>query len=288
LIVSILVLIVYFVFIKNVFDIEKDETIDIGTGTFGTQHFIRLFPVFIQSLFSLKYFTVSIFVFIISVVFTIKTKHYWAFIFFTLFGFYLLLYSAHYRGYFFVKYNEISVFETFRYLNNFFYLLPLTAIPLVYLIEQIKNKGIIYSISVVLLVISFTSTILLRNHYSEIERNERFAVASEVHNYLKNIDNTFLITDNILLYQLISDNQFTVCNMISYNEDVRNLLALKKPYILSSKSTEQYLNQRFNLYIKLDSANIVLKVKEMDLYKINKSALSIDNKSYDGKEVYDE
>jgi hypothetical protein len=288
LITSILVLIIYFVFIKDVFDIEKDEAVDIETSTFGIQHFIKLFPVFIQSLFSLKYFSISIFVFLISSVFVIKAKHYWSFSICILFGIYLLLYSAHYRGYFFVKYNEISVFETFRYLNNFFYLLPLTVIPLIYWIENIKNKRVIYSISVVLLSVSFVSTIFLRNYYSKIEREERFAVASEVHNYLRNIDNTVLITDNILLYQLLSDNQFTVCNIVSYNEDVKELLLLKNPYILSSESTKQYLKERFNQCLELDSANIVLKVKGMNLYKINKSALSIDNKTYDGKEVFDE
>ena len=122
---------------------------------------------------------------------------------------YLLLYSCHYRGYFFAKYGQVDVFETYRYINNFYYF-----IPLIFTAFSIKEFKTIYIPMALLLMISCFRTVNMRKDLSDIEQEARFENVYVVADYIERIGkSSVLISDNILLYQNICESDFAVCDI---------------------------------------------------------------------------
>ena len=115
----------------------------------------------------------------------------------TLFFAYLLLYTSHYRGYFFIKEGHVSSFETYRYINNFFYLLPIMFLPL-----RSKLVKPIKFIVCIALAFSLYNTYSLRFKMSETEYQERFKVAKTVSTY-KQIPLTVYLSARIFFYTRI-------------------------------------------------------------------------------------
>ena len=92
-----------------------------------------LFPAFIKAMFSIEAFSFVLTITIAWLIFfLIRNKRLTSDIVFpfVLFCVYLILYTSHYRGYFFIKEERVSSFETYRYINNFFYLIPLMFISM--------------------------------------------------------------------------------------------------------------------------------------------------------------
>ena len=225
--VSTMTFVIYLTCIQNIFNIEQIEANDIAASTFSLGHFIQLFPIFVKALFSINYFSISVYILIISIFFIWKDLDIWSLIFIVLFGVYLFLYSFHYRGYFFVKYDDVSVFDTFRYINNFYYLLPLIVSPVLCKLQLIFNKKMILFLPcIVILSFSLITTINLRKKFSNIETENRFHTANAVYEYLKTENNAVLITENILLYQMISKNDFIACD-INLIDELDNILLIK-------------------------------------------------------------
>ncbi|KAA6332459.1 hypothetical protein EZS27_019038 [termite gut metagenome] len=272
------VLILYLTYIQNIFNIEQIESTDINSSTFSIHYFIQLFPIFIKSLFSINYFSISIYVLVVSAFFVWKRNEYWTLIFIILFAIYLLLYSLHYRGYFFVKYNELSVFETFRYINNFYYLVPLIAASALYKLFIKSKKWIIYLSCTVILIFSLSATFNFRKELSLIEDEDRFHATKIVCQFLEKEDDVVLITENILLYQLISNDKFTICDIAQFSS-TNHVFYGKTNFILINDDSIDYLMKRFGISLNFISINPVLIYKNMKLYKIDleKSSLTIVN-----------
>lgn len=265
-----LLLFVYFIGIQNVFNIEHIESKDIKMSTFSLDYFIKLFPVFLKSLFSIKYFSVSIWIFFLSICFIRKKFDFMQLILVILFILYLLMYSFHYRGYFFVQYDEISVFDTFRYINNFYYLVP---IILFYTIDKIsitrKSKYYIDALIALLLIITLLRTTQIRKNESTVEFANRFETAETVCNYLKNESaSLMLVADDILLYQIISDNSLSVCDITQFQDNLIHITD-KDIYFLLSEEKMNYLNERYNIEITIKFQEPVLEHQGMKLYKVS-------------------
>lgn len=203
---------VYLFGIQNVFNIESIESNDIGQSTFSFDNFTRLFPLFIKSLLSIKAFSVTFYIYIVCVIYILVRKErlekiHWISI--IMMSIYLLLYSCHYRGYFFAKYRQVNVFETYRYINNFYYF-----IPLIFSSFSIKKINIIYIPMALLLIISYFRTMNLRGYLSDIEQESRFEEVHIVRDYIKRTDkSSVLISENILLYQNICESDFVICDI---------------------------------------------------------------------------
>jgi hypothetical protein len=270
------ILIVYLACIQNVFNIEHIESKDIESNTFSIHFFIRLFPIFVKSLFTINYFSVSIYMLVISTFFINKQKEYWTLIFLALFGIYLLLYSLHYRGYFFVKYNEISVFYTFRYINNFYYLLPIVVASALYKLIIDYKKWIVYLSCITVLIYSLIVTFNLRKELSQIEDENRFCTTKAVLQYIEKENNTVLITENILLYQLLSNNKFTICDIVQIN-NLNSIFGEKNSFILINDDTNDYLKERYGVVMTFPLVNPIFVFNNMKLYsiKLNKSSSSV-------------
>jgi hypothetical protein len=271
-------LIVYLACIQNVFNIEHIESKDIGSNTFSIGFFSQLFPIFVKSLFTVNYFSISIYVLVILTFYIWKQKEYWTLNFLALFGIYLLLYSLHYRGYFFVKYNEISVFDTVRYINNFYYLIPVIVASALYKLIIGYKRWIIYLSCIIVLIYSLTITFNLRKELSQIEDENRFCTTRAILQYLEKENNTVLIAENILLYQLFSDDSFTICDITKIN-DCESMFGEKNNFILTNDDTNDYLKERYKVFIKFPLINPIFVFSNMKLYniKLNKSSSSVDD-----------
>lgn len=258
--------IVYFLMIQNVLEIERIEATDIGMPTFSITYFVRLFPVFVKSLLSPLAFSISILV-CLSILgwhlFRKKkiTKHiiYPVILFFM----YLLLYSSHYRGWFFIQGDKVSEFETYRYINNFYYLfiVPIGGICC------FQSKKVIL-VLLLLLGFSFYETRESRKYYSEIEQECRFCEVNEVLDFIKgneSKDSIMLICDNILLYQNQCPDDFSICDSRNIN-----MLEMKDGYKYFFVASDlNYLQQRYGVNIDvskfekqrtLSNGNVIYKM----------------------------
>lgn len=247
---------VYFLFIQNVFNIEAIESNDIENSTFSIRYMAILLPAFIKSMLNIETFSIvfAITVLWIIVIFVRKEKIRLNIIYpLILFSLYLILYSLHYRGYFFVKERSVSSFETYRYINNFFYLLPILFVCLKY-----KHHKLIKIFVCIALAFSLYNTYSIRYELSGIERKERFDDAQNVSKYIQaNSSNSILICENILLYQNICGDDFNVCDIRLYKN--LNINEQMDYYLLLSDTG--YLEERYSLNIDLSNFYPVLSLK---------------------------
>ena len=146
---------------------------------------------------------------------------------------------------FFIKEEKISHFETYRYINNFFYCIPLIFVNSSSV--NIKKTKIIYILTIIVLLFSFVKTIELRKFYSTLEQKERFEQVDIVSNFInKNNKPSILICENILLYQNICDSNFSVCSIILFDKINLNNEQIDYYCILSDL---KYLKERYNVNI---------------------------------------
>lgn len=245
-----MIIIVYLGGCQDVFDIERIESEDIGQPTFSIKNLINLFPVFAKSLLSINTFLITFYLYIGYVLWNlVKNKETPREILLTapLFFCYIILYSSHYRGYFYTRGELISSFETYRYLNNFYYLIPLSFCNIQC---QSKRHGVIIFILIGLGILSFNSTLKLRNNFSQLEYTMRFKEVEIVSDYLKNnSDKTpFLISENILLYQNACDDNFNVCDITQFEQLELDTVKFNYYCLLSDK---EYLMERYNIEINM-------------------------------------
>src|SRR5437867_2469758 len=107
----------------KILQIETGESGDIGAATFSLRYSLVLIPMFSKALLTLRWFSITPVLFLCGVarIFRRSTRLSggWAIVS-GLFLVYFLVYSGHYRSYYFVRYGSITPFESLRYIINFF------------------------------------------------------------------------------------------------------------------------------------------------------------------------
>lgn len=262
--------IIYLVFVHNIFSTETTEAIDIESSTFSIRYFVKLFPCFIKALFTFSYFSISFWLFIILSITQLLRKLYCEKIvsIIVLFVLYLGLYTFHYRGYFFVMYDELSSFESFRYLNNFYYL-----IPLCFCHVNLQKRSLI-PILVFFLCVALWQTKTERKYYSMIENEERFERARTVEQYINSInDKAVLVTEKILIYQNIVNKDFNLCDIgsLSTLPDFVNSMDIKRIFI--DVSNTEYIKDRYNIDIISDEFQRIFLTSQNQSFEIYEVAL---------------
>lgn len=263
--------VIYLVFIHNIFSTETTEAIDIESSTFSLTFFVKLFPCFIEALFTFSYFSISFWLFVILCMTQFSRKFYSEKIvsIIVLFVLYLGLYTFHYRGYFFVMYDELSSFESFRYLNNFYYL-----IPLCFCHTNLYKRSLL-PILIVFLGVALWQTKMEREYYSQIENEERFEKAKAVEEYINSInDKAVLVTENILIYQNVVNKDFNLCNIGSLRTlpDFVNSRDIRRIFI--DVSNIGYLKDRYNIDIISDECKRIHVTSQNQTFEIYEVALS--------------
>ncbi len=267
-----IIICIYIFGCQNIFMIEQVESKDIGEATFSLNNFFRLFPIFISSLFSIPAFSIVFYVYICYLLYFYKAyknlQNKILLISITLLFVYLLLYSSHYRGYFFINEEKISHFDTYRYINNFFYCIPLIFINSLY--ANIKRIKIIYILTIIVLLFAFIKTIELRKFYSDEEQDERFEQVDIVSNFIsRNNKSSILICENILLYQNLCDSKFSVCSIMLVDKINFDNEQIDYYCILSDL---KYLKERYNISINTEKFKPVLELPDGNYLYIYKAS----------------
>lgn len=117
----------YFIFVRP-FSTEYLEAESIETNTFSISYLLVQLPVYLKALLNFKYFGLSLFLLISTfslLAYRRITPSIESIITLFLLLAFIGLYCLHYRSRYFVASMEMSVFETFRYANNFYFLITL-------------------------------------------------------------------------------------------------------------------------------------------------------------------
>lgn len=250
------IVLIYIFGCQNIFNIESVESNDIGESTFSINNFKYLFPAFIKSLLSINTFSITFYAYVAGLLYTLLHKKniekiQWISI--VAFSMYLILYTFHYRGYFFIRDREIGSFETYRYINNFYYFIPLFFSS--FRVSKTKKSYVIISI---LLFFSLFQTFNLRNQYSILEKENRFEEVEIVSKYIDKQDKkSILITENILLYQNLCDSKFSVCDITHLYDIV--LDDSKYDYYCLFPDLD-YLYQRYGININEEDFTPILQL----------------------------
>lgn len=251
-------------FFHNFFIAELEESSDISQSTFSFKIFYAQLPIYIKSLCSLSYFSICTYCFIISLCFCLikhkMTKESTCLT--TLFFLSIFMYSSHYRGYYFIEHlEEFNEFATFRYINNFFYLIPIF-IALTFNEKQKYFRYVLIGL-VALGIYSAYYTYSLRIKNSQEEYVLRFEDINGVNEILCNDD--VIITDVPLLFLNVISPDINICNIQRIKEV--DLNANKKFYIFTDDL--EVLDKRYRLDIsKIDKQYIKTLPSGKKLYLI--------------------
>ncbi len=255
--ITVSISLIFFVFVQNVFELNRLESQEIGQANFSLNYIIKLIPYYINSLMDVNLFNISFFIMIIASIYFLinwrKNQDMVALI--LLYASFLFVYSFHYRNYGFIKNGMINQFDTFRYLNNFYEIL--TLVISVFLIKIININRIIritiLSIVIVALMFSFTGSITLNKEYTSREFVTELSIPRRILAFIDNQQDCFFASNDIIIYQILDDNKLNVCSlgllpkfypeMKSYN---RILLYLKE----SSQKSIETRNPQLTAFLK--------------------------------------
>lgn len=259
----------YLTFIQNVFNIETIESQDINAPTFSPTYFYRLAPVYLKALVTPRYFGIIFFIFFSSIAYNIcKSKTYnFGLAIATLWCIYFCIYTFHYRGYFFITEDNVDVFDSFRYLNNFYCLIPIT-IPL--LLPKVR-KQVLMSCAFILLFLSVYPTFSLRSDYNKMEQYNRFEIPNLVLESISkdyDLSKTTIICSDVLVYQNIVNDEIRMCDII--NIKYLNLNDTSSKYFLICNDDEiSYLQERYGIDLNLSLWSKYKQIFEFTIYSIN-------------------
>lgn len=249
------IVIVYFVAVQNVIEIENIEAKDIHAPTFSIAYCLRLLPRFLLTICDLRYYSFVFPIVCASLWFGWRNKRCRAATVTSIivFGLYLFAYSCHYRGYDFVVSGRVNSFDTFRYLNNFTVLL---FVPLSFVVYPRTKMLNIFC--VLLMLYPLFETVSLRKYLSKIEDQSRFEV---VRNSIKALahrghgeNTTILITDKVLLYQVSQPKSFNVCDIRIFAQSKYNMFDADV-YLVVDRLEDVML--RYGLSIDLSAFKVV-------------------------------
>ncbi|THD68424.1 MAG: hypothetical protein E7813_10360 [Bradyrhizobium sp.] len=117
----------------KIFQIETGESGDIGAPTFSVQYSAILIPLFCRAFLTFKWFGISTLILLCGIAAMLRPsvrRSGWPVVL-GLFFAYLIVYTSHYRSYYFVKYGSVTEFGSLRYITNFLpFFAALTALGL--------------------------------------------------------------------------------------------------------------------------------------------------------------
>lgn len=260
----------YFLCFHNIFNIETIESSDINAPTFSLLYFLKLAPGFIKALVTPKYFGLVFYLFVIVVLYNYTTfkKNCFEFALIILWFVYFALYTCHYRGYFFITEGEFDIFESFRYLNNFYSIIPVV----ISMIAIRFKRNIVISIIIVLLSLSIYPTYAIRREYHDLEQYNRFEIPQLVLDIIQkhsNIHESTIIASDLLIYQNLVDEDTRLCYPLHIG--YLNLNDPRTDYYLICREDEiPYFYQRYGIGIDLQEWSLLTKLYDYNIYTINK------------------
>jgi len=252
----------------------RAEVPDVGGFPFSIYFLPKLLPVFLATLFDWRLFFVLSALLPLALVKVIRGPGGPSLMWYpiALFFAYLLIYSLHYRSYYFIKTGVVAEFDTYRYLAHLIPLYSLfAAAGFQYCWAAFKNvpsaharigKRLTVCIAGIAIVFSAVQTSNLRAYYSEIEDSNRLGAVKSVLHFLQPIDHPYaILTDDVLLFQIFgSSTEFLIdLRVLGHGSGLSDLSELtrrravyyvKKPYHDDPIERERY-SKEFGSLAKL-------------------------------------
>lgn len=213
----------------NIFEVESNEGLDVGSATFSLNNlFINIRQLFL-ALIDYSFWGITGIVFILSSIyfFLKKVKNKLSVFSFILIVLYILVYSSHYRSYYQVKFNLVHPFETLRYSTNYF---PIIAIFITSInfskiegFNLLRNKFLLFP----LLILLVFNVYKLRLNFSEDEYYSRIRPIKTTLKYSKK--NDLIITDLPIIFHCFIKSNQTIIDMNTLQQSrLNDLLIMNK------------------------------------------------------------
>jgi hypothetical protein len=250
--ISLVLVIITVIVVFFILKVDKtiiDEKADINNiSPFSLSYFYTLFPVFIKSLFNMRFFGQFSIIMIGSVFFIKKVKPNTIILLFISFS-YLLIYTFHYRSYYMVNGNFIpNIIDTFRYYTNFFSILMI-AFSITFFNELdnilLKYKKLITTIIISCLILNFYYNYEIRDELSAIEYNERIKPVVESLKLITKDD--IIVTDRSVLFQMFGKEDIFIVDITAIGMDeIKTLNVLKNSKRIYYMKDEE-LDKRYSI-----------------------------------------
>jgi hypothetical protein len=219
------------------FSTEYLEAASIQTDTFSLKYLIVQLPVYILTLLKFEYFGVAFLVMCISFILIFYNKRKPSFesmVTTAIFCGYLITYCLHYRSRYFILNMEMSIFETFRYANNFYVLIAMIVGFNFCILLESKNtkysKHIFLMPFILIFLISIPYSLNLRDDLQQGEYNTRILPVLEanrvVMKQMADNEQGVLVTDIPLVAKMLDSQEFNL-KIHEFNLNVNYMQTVK-------------------------------------------------------------
>lgn len=241
---------------------------DIGASPFSLSYFKSLAPAFAESFFDFQWYLVYTIFFLTGIVFGLKKKN--GILPIIVFVFYFVLYTVHYRSYYFTRGLPVMKDEALRYMTSIVSVYSIiVGLGIYYLWRSIKrtttnslvrlfDKSLIASLLVIILGVSVFFTLKCRAHFVEDEQNVRVAPVIKTLEYLSTKDDV-LITSEHVLFQIYGNANLRLIDFCSIGtliskEGIDSLIRSASVYYLETISRDSLDEKRYRPQLQyLDS-----------------------------------
>ncbi len=292
----ILLVIAFAFYVINFNKTMSVEENDISNKSFSIKYFLDLMPLFMKSFFYYKwYFLFSVFLIVGFFCITRTSLVIFPIIIFSSF---FLLYTSHYRSYFYVKGGVVNEFETLRYMTNLMsiyslivgmglfsiYIISKERLPKIKSLCQFKLFKYIFTFA--LLITCFLLTQRLRTAFVQDEYFTRIQPVVETINQFQKVENLIIITGESLLFQIYGDENLNIIDYASISSDILETdldKLIEENYVIylrKDKEESPLWKERWkNQYDYLNSKRKVLLYdgeKENGIFKIYRILNNVD------------
>jgi hypothetical protein len=246
----------------HILQIETGESGDIGAPTFSLRYAFVLIPMFCRAFLTFKWFGISTVLFLCGVagIFRRSTRHSgWTVVVGLLFT-YFLVYTGHYRSYYYVHFGSVTPFESLRYITNAF---PLFAAVTGLGANKVRSWGwkiggrwrgydrlVFGGIATVWVLSSVGMTRSLRKEWQEVEWENRIGpVLSTLQKV--NASQDYVVTDLSVIFQVFGAStvrivdSYSVGTVIPTNVLVQNLKEARTVWWLRPDGTDDEDMKRY-------------------------------------------
>lgn len=263
----------YLIFVQP-FSAEFQEAKSLNRSTFDFEYVLIQLPVYLKSLLQFKEYGIGLIICMLSfVILAIKkiTVPKESIVILTILLGYVFTYCFHYRSSYFVETGNMSTFETYRYANNFFILIPLIIAFNISAINQSLKTGYmkktIFIFIVAAYILSISNSIQLRTFYSEVEYQNRFSLIQKTIDIVRssNVLEPILVADIAFVAMVLNSTPFD--NRIQEFRPNRNYSKYKNRkqiyYLLPENRVKKHFDRNNYLVIRhLKSGYILFQLKE--------------------------
>jgi hypothetical protein len=285
LLISLPVIFVVFLFSVLVLKFQTAVEInkgDIGVNPFSFSFFKALAPIFIKSLFDFQWYLVYSAFFIAGIIFGFKRKN--GIFPIVIFLFYFVLYTAHYRSYYFTRGIPATKDETLRYMMSVISVYSIiVGLGIYYLWQWLRTlaksriirDSFVIILEIIILGSSLFFTFKCRTYFVEDEYNVRITPVLKTLEYLKDIDGV-LVTSEHVLFQIYGNNDLKLIDFSSIGsqipkDEIDSLIRSTNVYYLKTIERGGVDEERYRKqyqYIDSKTKEDVFSLNNFKLYRL--------------------